>query len=73
MRDDALLFSVDFPRAKPKDYFRIIEEGNTFKLEAEKVRRCCGDGQEPTLTIAVSCHGPRDIAIVLKRDGRFKI
>lgn len=68
-RDDTLLFSVDFPRAKPKDSFRIINDGYKFELEAEKRRRCCGDGREPSLAIAVSSHGPRDIIAILKRDG----
>jgi hypothetical protein len=67
--NDAILFSVDFPGTRPKDCYCIIEEGDTFRIKAEKERQCCGDGQESALAIVVSSHGTSDVMAVLKRDG----
>jgi hypothetical protein len=71
--DDSLLLSVDFPRARPKDCFRIIPERDTFSLAGEKEPVCCGNGSAPGLAIAVSSHGVRDVIAILRRDGSYHI
>lgn len=67
MSDDAILFSVDFPRTNPKDFFGIRDEGDSFVLETLR-RRCCSDGKS-SVAVAVSSHGQADVAAILKRDG----
>jgi hypothetical protein len=67
MSDDAILFSVDFPRTKPKDFFGIRNDGDSFALETLR-RRCCSDGKS-SVALAVSSHGQCDVAAILKTDG----
>jgi hypothetical protein len=38
-------------------------------LTGEEQRVCSGERRGPHLDLAVSSHGPRDIAAVLSRDG----